>query len=181
MIPKFEQIMTHKQKNIEGLPTNWIEEPNQIVPNIHFVAFVPGCENIKISSERISRALAAENSRGGRGMLKSVRSPRCRAIDGEFEEIQCDNEIVSSCWCVDAAGFEASIYSDFYIFFRTKERTNERNEEHRTSQLSMALYILTVYLSRMPIKSIFTYFRCYDVFLVLTFTLTILLIIKIFS
>ncbi|XP_063831607.1 neurogenic locus notch homolog protein 1 [Ostrinia nubilalis] len=59
-----------------------------------------------MSSERISRALAAENSRSGRGMLKSVRAPRCRVSDGEFEEIQCDNEIVSSCWCVDAAGFE---------------------------------------------------------------------------
>ncbi|RVE44599.1 hypothetical protein evm_010737 [Chilo suppressalis] len=65
-----------------------------------------GCENVKLSSERISRALAAENSRGGRGLLKSVRSPRCRTSDGEFEEIQCDNEIVSSCWCVDATGFE---------------------------------------------------------------------------
>ncbi|XP_061721497.1 uncharacterized protein LOC133528233 isoform X1 [Cydia pomonella] len=65
-----------------------------------------GCENIKLSSERISRALAAENSRGGRGLIKSVRAPRCRTSDGEFEEIQCDNEIVSSCWCVDQAGFE---------------------------------------------------------------------------
>ncbi|VVC88364.1 unnamed protein product [Leptidea sinapis] len=64
-----------------------------------------GCENIKLSSERISRALAAENSRSGRG-VKSLRSPRCRVSDGEFEEIQCDNEIVSSCWCVDPAGFE---------------------------------------------------------------------------
>ncbi|KAI8425328.1 hypothetical protein MSG28_007100 [Choristoneura fumiferana] len=65
-----------------------------------------GCENIRLSSERISRALAAENSRGGRGLIKSVRAPRCRTSDGEFEEIQCDNEIVSSCWCVDQAGFE---------------------------------------------------------------------------
>ncbi|XP_026314824.1 neurogenic locus notch homolog protein 3-like isoform X2 [Hyposmocoma kahamanoa] len=65
-----------------------------------------GCENIKLSSERISRALVAENSRGGRGTLKSIRAPRCRISDGEFEEIQCDNEIVSSCWCVDEAGFE---------------------------------------------------------------------------
>ncbi|XP_075983106.1 uncharacterized protein LOC142981232 isoform X2 [Anticarsia gemmatalis] len=65
-----------------------------------------GCENLKLSSERISRALAAENSRGGRGKLPSMRSPRCKTADGEFEEIQCDNEIVSSCWCVDAAGFE---------------------------------------------------------------------------
>lgn len=65
-----------------------------------------GCENVRLSSERISRALAAENSRGGRGMVKGVRSPRCRTSDGEFEEIQCDNEIVSSCWCVDPAGFE---------------------------------------------------------------------------
>ncbi|XP_045503033.1 balbiani ring protein 3 isoform X1 [Colias croceus] len=64
-----------------------------------------GCENIKLSSERISRALAAENTRSGRG-LKSLRTPRCRQSDGEFEEIQCDNEIVSSCWCVDPAGFE---------------------------------------------------------------------------
>ncbi|CAH2094330.1 unnamed protein product [Euphydryas editha] len=65
-----------------------------------------GCENIKLSSERISRALAAENSRSGRGVMHSLRSPRCRISDGEFEEIQCDNEIVSSCWCVDSAGFE---------------------------------------------------------------------------
>ncbi|XP_064073911.1 uncharacterized protein LOC113401222 [Vanessa tameamea] len=65
-----------------------------------------GCENIKLSSERISRALAAENSRSGRGVVRSLRSPRCRISDGEFEEIQCDNEIVSTCWCVDSAGFE---------------------------------------------------------------------------
>ncbi|KAG7298116.1 hypothetical protein JYU34_018885 [Plutella xylostella] len=65
-----------------------------------------GCENIRLSLERISRALAVENSRGGRGLLRGVRAPRCRATDGEFEEIQCDNEIVSSCWCVDPAGFE---------------------------------------------------------------------------
>ncbi|CAG4931182.1 unnamed protein product [Parnassius apollo] len=65
-----------------------------------------GCENIKMSSERISRALAAENSRGGRGASRSVRTPRCRMSDGEFEEVQCDNEIVSACWCVDATGFE---------------------------------------------------------------------------
>ncbi|XP_072930127.1 uncharacterized protein [Epargyreus clarus] len=67
-----------------------------------------GCENVKLSSERISRALAAENSRGGRGALPSLRTPRCRVSDGEFEEIQCDNEIVSSCWCVDSAGFEVA-------------------------------------------------------------------------
>ncbi|XP_012545066.1 balbiani ring protein 3 isoform X2 [Bombyx mori] len=65
-----------------------------------------GCENVKLSTERISRALAAENGRGGRGLMPSLRTPRCRVSDGEFEEIQCDNEIVSSCWCVDAAGFE---------------------------------------------------------------------------
>ncbi|XP_045777097.1 kielin/chordin-like protein isoform X1 [Maniola jurtina] len=65
-----------------------------------------GCENIKLSSERISRALAAENTRSGRGAIRSLRSPRCKVTDGEFEEIQCDNEIVSTCWCVDAAGFE---------------------------------------------------------------------------
>ncbi|XP_035449339.2 zonadhesin isoform X1 [Spodoptera frugiperda] len=65
-----------------------------------------GCENVKMSSERISRALAADNSRGGRGRIPPMRTPRCRFTDGEFEEIQCDNEIVSTCWCVDAAGFE---------------------------------------------------------------------------
>lgn len=70
---------------------------------------LPGCENIKLSTERISRALAAENSRGGRGKLQSMRSPRCRVADGEFEEIQCDNEIVSSCWCVDQAGYEVRL------------------------------------------------------------------------
>lgn len=31
--------------------------------------------------------------------------PRCNK-QGAFEQIQCDNEIVSSCWCVDEAGFE---------------------------------------------------------------------------
>ncbi|XP_041969156.1 papilin isoform X2 [Aricia agestis] len=65
-----------------------------------------GCENIKLSSERISRALAAENTRSGRGVLRPLRSPRCRVSDGEFEQIQCDNEIITTCWCVDAAGFE---------------------------------------------------------------------------
>ncbi|KOB73074.1 Uncharacterized protein OBRU01_10598 [Operophtera brumata] len=43
-----------------------------------------GCENIKLSTERISRALAADNSRGGRGKLPSMRSPRCRVTDGEM-------------------------------------------------------------------------------------------------
>lgn len=74
--------------------------------HINFLAISPGCENLKISSERISRALAVENSRGGRGLLRPARAPRCRSADGEFEEIQCDNEINTSCWCVDAAGFE---------------------------------------------------------------------------
>ncbi|KAL4715073.1 hypothetical protein ACJJTC_015007 [Scirpophaga incertulas] len=66
-----------------------------------------GCENIRLSSERISRALAAEGGRGGRA-VQSFRAPRCRALDGEFEQVQCDNEIVSSCWCVDSAGFEVA-------------------------------------------------------------------------
>lgn len=36
---------------------------------------------------------------------KSVRMPRC-SKSGSFEPVQCDNEIVSSCWCVDETGFE---------------------------------------------------------------------------
>lgn len=36
---------------------------------------------------------------------KSVRMPRCNK-EGGFEKIQCDNELVTSCWCVDEAGFE---------------------------------------------------------------------------
>lgn len=36
---------------------------------------------------------------------KNVRMPRCTKT-GAFEPIQCDNEIVSSCWCVDETGFE---------------------------------------------------------------------------
>lgn len=36
---------------------------------------------------------------------KSVRMPRCNKLGG-FEPVQCDNEIVSSCWCVDESGFE---------------------------------------------------------------------------
>lgn len=37
--------------------------------------------------------------------VSSVRTPRCNK-DGGFEKIQCDNEIDSSCWCVDETGFE---------------------------------------------------------------------------
>lgn len=38
---------------------------------------------------------------------KSVRMPRCNK-QGGFEPIQCDNEIVSSCWCVEESGFEVA-------------------------------------------------------------------------
>lgn len=31
--------------------------------------------------------------------------PRC-SKNGTFERIQCNNEILSSCWCVDDQGFE---------------------------------------------------------------------------
>lgn len=50
-----------------------------------------------MAASRRAKALGVET--------KSVRMPRCNK-QGGFEEVQCDNEIVSSCWCVDASGFE---------------------------------------------------------------------------
>lgn len=56
-----------------------------------------GCQTLKMAASRRAKALGAAS--------KSVRIPRCNK-QGGFEPIQCDNEIVSSCWCVDEAGFE---------------------------------------------------------------------------
>lgn len=50
-----------------------------------------------MAASRRAKALGVES--------KSVRMPRCNKSGG-FETVQCDNEIVSSCWCVDEAGFE---------------------------------------------------------------------------
>lgn len=71
--------------------------------------FFKGCENLKLSSERIARVLAEESGRSGRGRLSAPRQPKCRDDDGEFEEVQCDHETVTSCWCVDATGFEVCL------------------------------------------------------------------------
>ncbi|XP_057651996.1 uncharacterized protein LOC130891358 isoform X1 [Diorhabda carinulata] len=56
-----------------------------------------GCQTLRMAATRRAKALGVEP--------KSVRMPRCNKVGG-FEQIQCDNEIVSSCWCVDEAGFE---------------------------------------------------------------------------
>lgn len=58
---------------------------------------VSGCQTLRMAASRRAKALGVET--------KSVRMPRCNK-QGGFEEVQCDNEIVSSCWCVDASGFE---------------------------------------------------------------------------
>lgn len=59
--------------------------------------FFTGCQTLRMAASRRAKALGVDT--------KSVRMPRCNK-QGGFEEIQCDNEIVSSCWCVDEAGFE---------------------------------------------------------------------------
>ncbi|XP_060536767.1 fibrillin-1-like isoform X2 [Cylas formicarius] len=56
-----------------------------------------GCQTLRMAASRRAKALGVE--------AKSVRMPRCNK-NGGFEPIQCDNEIVSSCWCVDETGFE---------------------------------------------------------------------------
>ncbi|EFA05918.2 zonadhesin isoform X2 [Tribolium castaneum] len=56
-----------------------------------------GCQTLRMAASRRAKALGVE--------ARSVRMPRCNKSGG-FEPIQCDNEIVSSCWCVDEAGFE---------------------------------------------------------------------------
>lgn len=62
----------------------------------HFTS-CKGCETLRNAASRRAKSLGADG--------KSVRAPRCNKSGG-FEPIQCDNEIVSSCWCVDEAGFE---------------------------------------------------------------------------
>lgn len=56
-----------------------------------------GCETLRKATARRAKSLGMNE--------KSVRMPRCNKSGG-FEQIQCDNEIVSSCWCVDEIGFE---------------------------------------------------------------------------
>ncbi|XP_074036900.1 uncharacterized protein [Leptinotarsa decemlineata] len=56
-----------------------------------------GCQTLRMAASRRAKALGVET--------KSLRMPRCNK-KGAFEPVQCDNEIVSSCWCVDEAGFE---------------------------------------------------------------------------
>lgn len=56
-----------------------------------------GCEQVERAARRRAKSLGVEG--------KGVRIPRC-SKGGSFEPIQCDNEIVSSCWCVDEQGFE---------------------------------------------------------------------------
>ncbi|XP_017786716.1 PREDICTED: balbiani ring protein 3-like [Nicrophorus vespilloides] len=57
-----------------------------------------GCQTLRTAAARRAKSLGVDGK-------KNVRIPRC-ARDGAFEPIQCSNEIVSSCWCVDEAGFE---------------------------------------------------------------------------
>ncbi|CAG9859737.1 unnamed protein product [Phyllotreta striolata] len=56
-----------------------------------------GCQTLRMAASRRAKALSVGTP--------GVRTPRC-SKSGGFEPIQCDNEIVSSCWCVDEAGFE---------------------------------------------------------------------------
>ncbi|XP_018322456.1 balbiani ring protein 3 isoform X2 [Agrilus planipennis] len=56
-----------------------------------------GCQTLRKAASRRAKALGVDT--------KVVRMPRCNKSGG-FEQIQCDNEIVSSCWCVDEQGFE---------------------------------------------------------------------------
>ncbi|KAH1000715.1 neurogenic locus notch homolog protein 3 isoform X1 [Dendroctonus ponderosae] len=56
-----------------------------------------GCQTLRMAASRRAKSLGVE--------AKGVRMPRCNRKGG-FEPIQCDNEIVSTCWCVDEAGFE---------------------------------------------------------------------------
>ncbi|KAK9721248.1 WAP-type (Whey Acidic Protein) 'four-disulfide core' [Popillia japonica] len=56
-----------------------------------------GCETLRQAASRRAKALGVNK--------KSVRMPRC-SRNGGFEPVQCNNEIVSSCWCVDETGFE---------------------------------------------------------------------------
>ena len=64
--------------------------------NVKLTAFI-GCQTLRQAASRRAKALGVDT--------KTVRMPRC-SKSGGFEQIQCDNEIVSSCWCVDDAGFE---------------------------------------------------------------------------
>ncbi|XP_066152915.1 uncharacterized protein [Euwallacea fornicatus] len=56
-----------------------------------------GCQTLRMAASRRAKSLGVEP--------KQVRMPRCNK-QGGFERVQCDNEIVSSCWCVDETGFE---------------------------------------------------------------------------
>uniref|UniRef100_A0A1Y1L736 Thyroglobulin type-1 domain-containing protein n=1 Tax=Photinus pyralis TaxID=7054 RepID=A0A1Y1L736_PHOPY len=56
-----------------------------------------GCETLHNAASRRAKSLGMD--------IKKVRTPRCN-LNGGFEPVQCDNEIVSSCWCVDEQGFE---------------------------------------------------------------------------
>lgn len=58
---------------------------------------VLGCQTLRRAARRRAKALGVD--------VKNVRMPKCTK-QGSFERIQCSNEIVSSCWCVDEQGFE---------------------------------------------------------------------------
>lgn len=74
--------------------------PNSEVSKINsgkVCTFCLGCQTLRLAASRRAKSLGVET--------KAVRMPRCNR-QGGFEPVQCDNEIVSSCWCVDEAGFE---------------------------------------------------------------------------
>ncbi|VEN35788.1 unnamed protein product [Callosobruchus maculatus] len=58
-----------------------------------------GCQTLRMAAARRAKAFSDDDK------AKKVRMPRCSKT-GSFEPIQCDNEIASTCWCVDEAGFE---------------------------------------------------------------------------
>lgn len=89
-------------------------KPELLFPSL-FITFyfiadsLTACQHLRRAETRRAKALGDNGS--------SVRIPKC-ARDGDFERIQCSNDIESSdeCWCVDEYGLEIS-----------GTRTNDKN------------------------------------------------------
>lgn len=70
---------------------------NSSINTNNFLLVLTGCQTLRQAASRRAKSLGVDK--------RNVRMPRCNK-EGGFESIQCDNEIVSSCWCVDETGFE---------------------------------------------------------------------------